>query len=79
MDVARADDSRLVRAVVTVEGEILIMAPTGAETGRRNSKINQRLSNWADLDGTGSADAFLWRLLGVDSVEPAAARCACAV
>ena len=37
----------------TAEGEILIMAPTGSETGRRNARLTQRLMNWADLYGTG--------------------------
>jgi Uma2 family endonuclease len=29
------------------------MSPTGSKTGWRNSKINQRLANWAETDGTG--------------------------
>lgn len=29
------------------------MAPTGSETGNRNSKLTQQLANWTDLDGTG--------------------------
>ncbi|PYT04817.1 MAG: hypothetical protein DMF65_01375 [Acidobacteria bacterium] len=37
----------------TAEGEIEIMPPTGTRTGRRNSKLNQRLSNWAETDGNG--------------------------
>ncbi len=43
-------DLRLER---TVEGELIIMPPTGWGTGNRNSKITQRLCNWADADGTG--------------------------
>ena len=31
------------------------MPPTGGETGNRNSKLNQRLANWSDSDGTGIA------------------------
>ncbi len=35
------------------QGELIIMSPTGAETGHRNFKILQQLANWADQDGTG--------------------------
>jgi Uma2 family endonuclease len=37
----------------TSQGDIIIMAPTGAETGIRNSSITGQLYNWAKLDGTG--------------------------
>jgi Uma2 family endonuclease len=43
-------DLRLERSAV---GELIIMPPTGWKSGNRNSKLNQRLSNWADVDGTG--------------------------
>jgi Uma2 family endonuclease len=43
-------DLRLER---TAEGKLFIMPPTGWETGNRNSKLNQRLGNWADKDGRG--------------------------
>jgi Uma2 family endonuclease len=43
-------DLRLER---TAEGQLIIMPPTGWETGNRNSKLNQRLGNWADKDGRG--------------------------
>lgn len=36
-------------------GELLIMPPTGGETGKRNARIIQQLLNWADKDGTGVA------------------------
>ncbi len=39
----------------TTEGEWIIMAPTGFETGGRNSEISRQLSNWARQDGTGIA------------------------
>ncbi len=29
------------------------MTPTGSKTGWRNSKLSQRLANWAETDGTG--------------------------
>ena len=31
----------------------MIMPPTGTKTGWRNSRITQRLANWAETDGTG--------------------------
>ncbi|MBR8835791.1 MAG: Uma2 family endonuclease [Stigonema ocellatum SAG 48.90 = DSM 106950] len=37
----------------TVNGELIVMAPTGGETGNRNFKLIQQLANWADSDGTG--------------------------
>jgi Uma2 family endonuclease len=43
-------DLRLER---TAEGKLIIMPPTGWETGNRNSRLVQRLGNWADTDGSG--------------------------
>ena len=37
----------------TAEGEILIMPPTGGETGYRNSDLGAQLTNWARRDGRG--------------------------
>jgi Uma2 family endonuclease len=45
-------DLRLER---TANGELIIMPPTGWETGNRNSRLTQRLGNWTDADGTGLA------------------------
>ncbi len=39
----------------SVQGELVIMPPTGGETGRRNLKIAQQLGIWTDQDGTGVA------------------------
>jgi Uma2 family endonuclease len=36
-------------------GELIVMSPTGGETGNRNIKLSARLENWADSDGTGLA------------------------
>ena len=36
-------------------GELLIMSPTGSETGNRDGRIIQQLMNWSDEDGTGLA------------------------
>jgi Uma2 family endonuclease len=45
-------DLRLERTAI---GELIIMPPTGWESGNRNSKLTQRLGNWTDADGTGLA------------------------
>ncbi|MGQ4645880.1 Uma2 family endonuclease [Lyngbya aestuarii] len=34
-------------------GELLIMPPTGSETGNRNAKLTVQLGVWAERDGTG--------------------------
>ncbi|MEI8374689.1 MAG: Uma2 family endonuclease [Planctomycetota bacterium] len=36
-------------------GELIIMPPTGGDTGDRNSEINMQLRTWAKRDGTGKA------------------------
>lgn len=36
-------------------GEIILMPPTGSETGNRNLRLIQQLANWTDKDGTGIA------------------------
>ena len=41
------------RIELTAQQELVIMPPTGSETGRRNSTLTQRLANWAETDGTG--------------------------
>jgi Uma2 family endonuclease len=43
------------RLELTSEGELVIMTPTGWETGRRNMKLAVRLGVWAERDGTGVA------------------------
>lgn len=45
--------NRDIRLECTAKRELIVMAPTGGETGSRNSKLNQRLANWSDVDGTG--------------------------
>ncbi|MBD2041512.1 Uma2 family endonuclease [Microcoleus sp. FACHB-672] len=45
-------DLRLER---TNAGELIIMPPTGGETGHRNSRINQQLLNWSDTNNLGIA------------------------
>ena len=39
----------------TSEGELVIMAPTGGKTGRRNAKLMIAFGLWAERDGTGQA------------------------
>jgi len=41
------------RLELTAQQELIIMPPMGSKTGQRNSKLTQRLANWAELDGTG--------------------------
>ncbi len=45
-------DLRLER---TAEGDIIVMPPTGAETGNRNADITRQVGNWTKRDGTGAA------------------------
>ncbi len=45
-------DLRLER---TAEGDVLVMAPTGGETGRRNAGVTAQLWTWTMADGTGAA------------------------
>jgi Uma2 family endonuclease len=47
--------NRDLRIERTAEGEIIIMPPTGGETGSRNSEINIQLGSWAKRDGSGRA------------------------
>jgi Uma2 family endonuclease len=43
------------RLELTAQKELVIMSPTGAKTGLRNSRITYLLVAWADKDGTGFA------------------------
>ena len=45
--------NRDLRIERTTNGELLIMSPTGSETGNRNFKLTVQLGIWADRDGTG--------------------------
>ncbi|WP_204102110.1 MULTISPECIES: Uma2 family endonuclease [Spirulina sp. CCY15215] len=46
-------DNRDLRLERTVEGELIIMPPTGWISGNRNSKLTARLELWAENDDTG--------------------------
>ena len=39
----------------SASGELIIMPPTGGETGNREGRLGQQLFNWLDTDGTGIA------------------------
>jgi len=39
----------------TAKGELIVMPPTGGETGNRNIKLSARLENWVEQDGSGIA------------------------
>ena len=43
------------RLELTAKGELVVMPPTGTETGDRDSEINMQLRLWAKHDGTGVA------------------------
>jgi len=46
-------DNPNLRLEMTAKGELIVMGPTGSETGRRNAKLTFRLCQWAEQDGTG--------------------------
>ena len=48
-------NNRELRFERTANGELIIMPPTGGETGNRNARITQQVMNWTDADGTGIA------------------------
>ncbi|MFP4008054.1 MAG: Uma2 family endonuclease [Spirulinaceae cyanobacterium] len=37
----------------SAKGELIIMSPTGSETGHHNAKLTQQLGIWSDENGTG--------------------------
>ena len=48
-------NNRELRFERNANGELIIMPPTGGETGNRHGRLNQQLFNWTDADGTGIA------------------------
>jgi Uma2 family endonuclease len=48
-------DNRDLRFEKNAYGDIVIMPPTGGETGNKNLKIIQQLANWTDKNSTGIA------------------------
>ncbi|MEO0885679.1 MAG: Uma2 family endonuclease [Cyanobacteria bacterium J06648_10] len=45
--------NRDLKLELSAEGNLIIMPPTGWETGQRNSSLNRIVGNWAEEDGTG--------------------------
>jgi Uma2 family endonuclease len=48
-------NNRDLRFERNANGELIIMPPTGGETGNKNARITQQVMNWTDVDGTGIA------------------------
>jgi Uma2 family endonuclease len=48
-------ENRDLRLELTAKGELIVMPPTGWESGNRNIKLAARLQNWTETDGTGIA------------------------
>jgi Uma2 family endonuclease len=48
-------ENRDIRLELTAQGELIVMPPTGWESGNRNIKLAARLQNWTETDGTGIA------------------------
>ncbi len=46
-------DNRDLRFEMTADGEIIIMPPTGSDTGERNSELNYQLRHWTKQDANG--------------------------
>ncbi|MEL6494860.1 MAG: Uma2 family endonuclease [Cyanobacteria bacterium J06623_7] len=44
---------QIARLELTASGELIVMSPTGGTARRKNSRLIQRLRNWADNDGQG--------------------------
>ncbi len=47
--------NRDARLELTAQGELIVMPPTGWESGKRNMKLGSRLNVWSEVDGTGIA------------------------
>ncbi len=45
--------NRDLRLELTAKGNLIIMPPTGWDTGYRNSTLNHRVVSWAEKDGSG--------------------------
>jgi len=45
--------NRSLRIERSSQGNLVIMPPTGAETGARNAELNRHFGNWAATDGRG--------------------------
>jgi Uma2 family endonuclease len=45
--------NRDVQLELTAQGELIVMPPTGWESGKRNASLTTRLSVWSEVDATG--------------------------
>jgi Uma2 family endonuclease len=45
--------NRDVRLELTAQGKLIVMPPTGWESGKRNASLTGRLLYWSEIDGTG--------------------------
>jgi len=52
---ALCEQNRDLRLERTAQGDIIVMPPTGFETGNRNTSITGQLYNWTTKDGAGVA------------------------
>ncbi|MFB6276803.1 MAG: Uma2 family endonuclease, partial [Halothece sp.] len=52
---AKREDGAVARSS---DGKLIIMSPTGGETGNRNLKLIQQLANWVEWDQSGIAFIF---------------------
>jgi Uma2 family endonuclease len=50
--------NRDLRLELTAEGELIVMPPTGTETGAQDAELTMQLRLWAKQDGTGTAFGF---------------------
>jgi Uma2 family endonuclease len=46
-------DNPDLRLELTANGELIVMSPTGSDTGWKDSRINFRLAEWSERDGSG--------------------------
>lgn len=55
----------------TSVGELMVMPPTGGESGSKNRRLTQHLGNWTDEDGTGEAfdSSTMFQLPNVSVVQ----------
>lgn len=47
--------NRDIQLELTAQGKLIVMPPTGWESGKRNASLTTRLSVWSEADGTGVA------------------------
>jgi Uma2 family endonuclease len=50
---ALCERNRDLRIERTAKGDLILMPPTGGQTGNRNAELTRQLGNWARIDGNG--------------------------